>query len=126
MIAMAIVVIIFGYIYSNNNLKNLIKYPKYTIALIISDWHHKNNHGIGVDYEYSVNEKRYNYTINLDLKKEAKYLLVYDSLKPSNCRILEMYPIIEDVQPPINGWKYNNVPIKIDSIEIIEYLKANK
>ena len=123
---MAIAVIIFGYIYSNNNLKNLIKYPKYTTAIIISDWHHKNTHGIGVDYEYYVNEKRYSYTVNLDLKKNNQYLLVYDSLKPSNCSILEMYPIIRDIPVPINGWKYNDVPIKIDSIEIIEYLKANK
>ncbi|MDV7696744.1 hypothetical protein N6B72_07425 [Chryseobacterium soli] len=108
-------------------MKNLIKYPKYTTTLIISDWHHKNNHGIGVDYEYYVNKKRYSYTVNLDLKKNNKYLLIYDSLKPSNCSVLEMYPIIDNnIQTPLNGWKYNDVPIKIDTSEIIEYLKANK
>ena len=66
-----LLVIITGYWYfiSVNGLKSISKRPKYTTALIISDWHHKNSTGIGVDYEYYVNAKKYSNTINIDLKK---------------------------------------------------------
>lgn len=50
--------------------KSLLRNPKYTTAIIVNDWHHKNDNGIGVDYEYFVYNKRYVSTKNLDLKKK--------------------------------------------------------
>lgn len=125
LIILVIILIIYGFISSNINYNRLLKYPKYTIAYIVSDWHHKGNTGVGVDYVYYVNNKKYNYTINLNLKKNEKYLLVYDSLKPDNCRILDIYPFIHNnIIVPLNGWKYEEVPMPIDSIEIKEYIKS--
>jgi len=125
-IALAIVVIIYGFFFSNINSKRILKYPKYTIAKIISDWHYKNNTGIGVDYIYYVGNKKYNYTINIDLQKNEKYLLIYDSLKPSNCRILGIYPIADSIIAPTNGWRYKEIPIEVDSNEIKEYIRKYK
>lgn len=55
----ALLILVVGYWYLNavNSLKDLLKRPKYTMALTISDWHHKNTTGISVDYEYFVNKK---------------------------------------------------------------------
>lgn len=124
-IGIVAVVIICGFIISSINSKRLIKYTKYTTATVISDWHHKNNTGIGVDYEYYVNRRRYEYTINLDLKKNEKYLLAYDSLKPSNCLILETYPLNQNINSPINGWNINELPIPVDSTIINNLILEN-
>ncbi len=118
--------IICGFIISGINSKRLIKYTKYTTAIIKSDWHHKNNTGVGVDYEYSVNGKGYEFTINLDLKKNEKYLLAYDSLKPSNCQILEIYPLSKNIISPVNGWNLNEIPVKVNSEEIFNYINEIK
>ncbi len=126
MIVIVIIIIICGYILSNINYNRLLKYTKYTSALITSDWHHKNSTGVGVDYEYYVNGKKYEYTINLDLKKNEKYLLAYDSLKPNNCRILEIYPLNTDLVSSSDGWRFDEIPIKVNHQKIIQYLKMNK
>lgn len=118
--------IVCGFIISGINFKRLIKYTKYTTAIIKSDWHHKNNTGVGVDYEYSVNGKSYEFTINLDLKKNEKYLLAYDSLKPSNCQILEIYPLSKNIISPVNGWNLNEIPVKVNSEEIFNYINEMK
>lgn len=126
-IVFAVFVIIYGFISSNINSKRLIKYSKFTVAEIISDWHYKNNTGIGVDYVYSVNNRKYNYTINLDLKKGERYLLVYDSLIPSNCRVLDIYPILDkEITPPANGWKDKDVPIVLNTKSVIDVVKTYK
>lgn len=125
-ISIVVIVIVFGFIISGINSRRLLENAKYTVATVTSDWHHKNNTGVGVDYEYYVNEKSYGYTINLDLKKNEKYLIAYDSLKPSNCQILEMYPLNSDIISPINGWDLNELPIKINSEEVFDYIKKNK
>lgn len=121
-----VLVIVCGFIISGINSKRLLRYTKYTTATITSDWHHKNNTGVGVDYEYYVNGKSYEFTINLDLKKNEKYLLAYDSLKPSNCQILEIYPLNKNIISPINGWDLNKIPFKVNSEEISDYIKKMK
>lgn len=68
-ILISILIIGYWYFSSLSDLKNVSKRQKYTTALVISDWHHKNTNGIGVDYEYFVNNIKYSNTINLDLKK---------------------------------------------------------
>ncbi|OCA77934.1 hypothetical protein BBH99_10400 [Chryseobacterium contaminans] len=112
--------IIIGYWYlsSLNGLKNVSKRQKYTTALVISDWHHKDTNGIGVDYEYFVDNRRYSNTINLDLKKGQKYLLVFDSIVPESNVLLDIYPINNFPSVPVNGWKINELPIKVDRTEI--------
>lgn len=118
--------IICGFMISGINSKSLLKNTKYTVATVTSDWHHKNNTGVGVDYQYYVNQKSYEYTINLDLKKNEKYLIAYDSLQPSNCQILEIYPLNQNIISPINGWNLNEVPININGEEILDYIKKTK
>ena len=118
--------IVYGFIISGVNSKRLIKYTKYTTAIIVSDWHHKNNNGVGVDYEYYVNGKSYEFTINLNLTKNEKYLLAYDSLKPSNCQILEIYPLNKNIISPMNGWNLNEIPIRVNSEEVFNYIKEIK
>ncbi|SFN92323.1 hypothetical protein SAMN05421594_4729 [Chryseobacterium oleae] len=120
LILISILVIVIGYWYlsSLNGLKNVSKRKKYTIALVTSDWHHKDTNGIGVDYEYFVDSRKYSNTINLDLKKEQKYLLVFDSIVPENNVLLDIYPINNLSSVPVNGWKIDELPIKVNSVEI--------
>jgi len=122
-----ILVVIIGYWYFNsmNSLKDISKNPKYTTALIISDWHHKNNTGIGVDYEYYVNTKKYSNTVNLDLKKGQRYLLVFDSIAPENNVILDIYPMDNRFLSPVNGWSINELPIHVDSTAINDIILEN-
>ncbi|SFN92541.1 hypothetical protein SAMN05421594_4741 [Chryseobacterium oleae] len=99
--------------------------PKYTIALIISDWHHKDTNGIGVDYEYFVNKRRYSSTINLDLKKNEKYLLIFDSLHPKSNALLDAYKIDQLFNLPVKGWSFNELPIKVDTTKIENVVLGN-
>ncbi|RXM40441.1 hypothetical protein BOQ62_05575 [Chryseobacterium sp. CH21] len=119
-ILISIVIVVIGYWYfsSVNGLRNVSNRQKYTTALVVSDWHHKNTNGIGVDYEYFVNNIKYANTINLDLKKGQKYLLVFDSIEPLNNVILDIYPIYNTSKIPLNGWKINELPIKVDTTKI--------
>ena len=119
-ILISIIIVVIGYWYfsSVNGLKNVSNRQKYTTALVVSDWHHKNTSGIGIDYEYFVNNIKYTNTINLDLKKGQKYLLVFDSIEPVNNVILDIYPIYNTSPIPLNGWKINELPIKVDSTKI--------
>lgn len=54
----------------------------------------------------------------MSLEKGHKYLLIFDSLKPDNNVILEMYLLNGNLQVPINGWKLNELPIKIDTTKV--------
>ncbi|SEW40298.1 hypothetical protein SAMN05421841_2690 [Chryseobacterium wanjuense] len=118
LISLVIIVIGYWYLSSSDGLKDISKRKKYTIALTVSDWHHKDTNGIGVDYEYFVNSIKYSNTINLDLKKGQKYLLVFDSIIPENNVLLDIYPINSFSLVPLNGWKINELPIKVDSSKI--------
>lgn len=127
LVILSILIILIGYWYlsSLNGLKNLSKRQKFTIAKAISDWHHKNTNGIGVDYEYFVSNRQYSNTINMDLKKGQKYLLVFDSIKPENNVILDIYPINNQSIAPEKGWKLSDVPISIDSTTINDLILNN-
>lgn len=71
LIIISVLIILIGYWYlsSLNALKDISKRKKYTLAIAISDWHHKDINGVGVDYEYFIEDRKYSNTINLDLKK---------------------------------------------------------
>lgn len=120
LICMGILIVLISYWFlsANFGLKQLLKTPKYTIAVIVSDWHHKNNNGAGVDYEYIVNNQKYSNTVNVDAKKGERYLLIFDSLKPKNNVLLDVYPIYESINPPTGGWTLNEVRVKVDTAEI--------
>ncbi|SEN12703.1 hypothetical protein SAMN05421856_1253 [Chryseobacterium taichungense] len=124
-IGMGIIIISIIMINGYFNNKKILKAPKYTIALIISDWHHKNTNGIGVDYEYFVNKKRFLSTINLDLKKNDKYLLIFDSLQPKNNTLLETYKVDKIFNAPDNGWLLSELPIKVDTVKIKNTVLGN-
>lgn len=113
-----LILISYWFVSADFDLKQLLKAPKYTIATIVSDWHHKNNTGTGVDYEYMVNHKKYSNTVNVDVKKGDRYLLIFDSLRPKNNVLLNVYPIYESVDPPTEGWALTELPVRVDTIEI--------
>lgn len=108
------------------DMRNLLKNTKYTVATVIHDWHYKNNHGTGVDYEYFVNGKYYYKTSNIRVQKGEQYILVYDSLNPNTHCLLTYYELTDSITPPKNGWKYEEIPIEIDSAEIREYIEKWK
>jgi len=108
---------------SNQWTISLQKNSKFTICYVVSDWHQKNNRGVGADLEFPVNGIMIKRTTNYDLKKGGKYLVLYDSLKPSNYLLLYNHQINEKVIAPSKGWKFNEIPILIDSTDLKEYFK---
>ncbi|WP_288443032.1 hypothetical protein [uncultured Chryseobacterium sp.] len=118
--------IIFCLISANLGTNGILKNPKYTIGEAISDWHHKNNNGVGIDYKYDVNGIIYSKTANFSYKKGDKFLIIFDSIKPNNSAILDIYSIenyLIDVKVPSKGWKYQDVPFNIDSNTIKKYVQ---
>ncbi len=118
--------IIFCLISANLGNNGILKNPKYTIVEAISDWHHKNNNGVGIDYKYDVNGITYSKTANFSYKKGDRFLIIFDSIKPNNSAILDIYSIenyLIDVKVPSKGWKYQDVPFNIDSNIIKKYVQ---
>ncbi|MGD1320675.1 hypothetical protein [Chryseobacterium sp. 2R14A] len=98
----------------------MLKNSKYTIGTATTDWHQKNNNGVGTDYTYYFKDLKYSSTTNYSYKKGDSFLIIFDSLKPKNSIVLSIYPIenLQDLKVPKNGWKYKEVPFKIDTIQI--------
>jgi hypothetical protein len=119
-----LLIIIVLQVLSNSDIKGIIKRPKFTTTIITTDYHHKNFNGVGVDYEYFINSKKYTSTIDLHLRKNEKYLLIYDSLKYKNNLLLEIYQIQGAIKVPLKGWRYEEVPITIDSLAIKKYIDS--
>jgi hypothetical protein len=118
--------IIFCLISASLGINNILKNPKYTIGEAISDWHYKNNNGVGIDYKYHVNGITYSKTANFSYQKGDKFLLIFDSIKPDNSAILDIYSIenyLIDLKVPSKGWKYQDVPFNIDSNTIKKYVQ---
>lgn len=108
---------------SRNNLKNAKKNAKYTIAYITSDWHQKNNRGVGTDFKYYVNDKKIEKTCANTLKKGTRYIVLYDSIHPKNYIMLYNHQLSDKITAPVNGWKLNQVPIKLDSTDLKFYFE---
>jgi hypothetical protein len=122
---LVVLLIVFGFINEKIWVKKMLTRPKYTIAIATTDWHQKNNNGVGTDYSYVINNKVYNGTTNFSYKKGDKFLIIYDSLKPKNVKTLALYPVLPDyvgLKIPKNGWKYQEVPFSIDNNVIRKYL----
>lgn len=119
----ALLFIIIAFFLSHFNLKDAKKNSKYTVAYITSDWHQKNNNGVGTDFSYYINGKRIDRTCASSLKKGTKYLLLYDSIHPKNYIMLYNHKLSNSISAPSNGWKFKDLPIKIDSSELKVYFK---
>lgn len=118
--------IIFCLISSNLGINDLLKSPKYTIGEAISDWHQKNNNGVGIDYKYHVNGITYSKTANVAYQKGDKFLIIFDSIKPDNSAILDIYSIenyLIDLKVSSKDWKYQDVPFNIDNNTIKKYVQ---
>ncbi|RXM39439.1 hypothetical protein BOQ62_11265 [Chryseobacterium sp. CH21] len=118
--------IIFWLISANLGINDLLKRPKYTVGEAISDWHHKNNNGVGIDYKYHVNGINYSKTANVSYQKGDQFLIIFDSIKSDNSTILDIYSIenyLIDLKIPENGWKYQDIPFNIDSNTIKKYVQ---
>jgi len=123
-IFLMIIFILFSLKHEKSGKLNLINNSKYTIGIITSNWHNKSTtKNFGVDYKYNIQNIQYENQISRDLKLNNKYLLVYDSSNISNLsELLLIYPLPDSLEAPINGWKYNEVPISIDSVKIRKYV----
>ena len=97
---------------------------KYTIAEVVGDSHHQINNDFGTHYEYYVNNKRYKNPININAKKENKYLIVFDSINPQKNSLLEFYEINNTIslKPQSIGWKYKEIPFFVDSLKVNKYV----
>ncbi|WP_079242545.1 hypothetical protein [Chryseobacterium indologenes] len=118
--------IIFCMVDENLWVKKMLKSPKYTIGEAVTDWHPKNNNGVGTDYKYQVSNKIYFKTTSYSYKKGDKFLIIFDSIKPKNAKVLGIYSIenyLIDLKVPSKGWKYQDVPFNIDSNTIKKYLQ---
>ncbi|ALR30732.1 hypothetical protein ATE47_09415 [Chryseobacterium sp. IHB B 17019] len=115
--------IIIAFFLSHFNLKDAKKNSKYTVAYITSDWHQKNNNGVGTDFSYYIDGKRIDRTCASSLKKGTKYILLYDSIHPKNYIMLYNHKLPNNIKAPSNGWKFKDLPIKIDSNELKAYFK---
>lgn len=103
--------------------KSAWKYSKYTVGYMTSDWHYKNNNGAGTDFIYKIKNITISKTCDYNLKKGTKYLVMYDSLKPSNYIMLGHHQLPDDIKAPYNGWSFKEVPIKIDSADLKAYFE---
>jgi len=115
--------IIMAFFLSHSNLEGAKKNSKYTVAYITSDWHQKNNNGVGTDFTYYVNGKKINKTCANSLKKGTRYIVLYDSIHPKNYIMLYNHELSNEIKAPANGWKFKELPIKIDSNELKVYFK---
>lgn len=115
--------VIFTLVSSKTKLTAAKKNAKYTIAYITSDWHQKNNNGVGTDFTYYVNGEKINKTCANSLKKGTRYIVLYDSLHPKNYIMLYNHKISSNIKSPANGWKFNELPIKIDSSDLKFYFE---
>lgn len=117
------IVIIATLFLSRHELKSAKRNAKYTIAYITSDWHQKNNNGVGTDFTYYVNGEEINKTCADNLRKGTRYIVLYDSIHPKNYIMLYNHQLLNNIKAPVNGWKFKEVPIKLDSADLKYYFE---
>lgn len=100
---------------------DILNNSKFTVGTMTSNWHQKNNRGVGTDFIYFVNGMKISKTTHYDLKKGTKYLVMYDSLSPSWYIMIGHHQLPDSIEPPPNGWKFNEIPIPIDSGDLKQY-----
>jgi len=126
-ILICIIFIIYMFYVNNRNIDALLKNSKYTVAIVTSEKHAKSTFkSFGHDFEYKLNDEDYMRQTSENLVKGQKYLLVFDSLNPKYSMILAIYPIFHEIKIPKNGWKYDEVPMKIDTLKIKKYISSSR
>lgn len=123
LIFVTLIFIIVTLFLSRKDLKSARKNAKYTVAYITSDWHQKNNNGVGTDFTYYVNGKKINKTCANNLKKGTRYIVLYDSINPKNYIILYNHELSSKIKAPVNGWNFDELPIKVDSMDLKFYFE---
>lgn len=118
-----LVFIIMAFFLSHSNLEGAKKNAKYTVAYITSDWHQKNNNGVGTDFTYYVNGEKIEKTCANNLKKGTRYIVLYDSIHPKHYIMLYNHQLPDKIKTPVNGWKLDQVPIKLDSTDLKFYFE---
>lgn len=118
-----LVFIIMVFFLSHSNLEGAKKNAKYTVAYITSDWHQKNNNGVGTDFTYYVNGEKIEKTCANNLKKGTRYIVLYDSIHPKHYIMLYNHQLPDKIKTPLNGWKLDQVPIKLDSTDLKFYFE---
>ncbi len=110
-------------LYAKIGIKGIKKNAKYTIGIMTSNWHPKNNNGVGTDFIYFVRGQKISKTGPYNLKIGKRCLIMYDSLKPSHCLMLGYHQLPDSIEAPYNGWAFKQVPIKLDSADLKAYLE---
>lgn len=124
-----IIVLVFYIIisfFAKKDKSSLLKNIKFTVAIIESDFHYKRTSGgAGYDFIYYVNNIPYHRTVSRgNYKTYGKYLIAYDSLKPRNYEIFNHIEITDSMySSPDNGWKIDKIPFKVNTKELLEYIK---
>lgn len=112
-----------AYVIGTQSDQGIKENSKYTIGYVTSDWHQKNGNGVGTDYEYIVENRKFYSTSVYNLKKGTKYLVMYDSIKIKNSIMLGHHQLPDNLQVPYNGWNFKQVPIKLDSADLKAYFE---
>ncbi len=118
-----LIVVVSSILLGKKEVKGIRKNSKYTIGIITSDWHQKNDNGVGTDFIYFVRNRKISKTGPYNLKKGERCLIMYDSTSPTHYLMLSRYLIPKNIKAPYNGWSFKEIPIKIDSVDLNEYFK---
>ncbi len=103
-------------------IRSALIHSKYTVGTMTSNWHQKNNNGIGTDFIYMVDGIVFSKTSHSHLSKGDKYMVLYDSLKPSVFLLLYNHKVPAHLEAPPNGWKFSDIPISLDSSDLKVYI----
>lgn len=118
-----IMVFVIATIVGKNQMRSAFLHSKYTVGTMTSNWHQKNNNGIGTDFIYMVDGTVFSKTSHSDLRKGDKYMVLYDSLKPSVFLLLYNHKLPAHLEAPPNGWKFSEIPISLDSSDLKVYIE---
>lgn len=117
---------IFIFFDDNSSIKKMLKNQKYTVGIISSKYHYKTTwKPPGTDFIYRVNLKKYEGLVSRTSFNVIgeKYLVIFDSTKiTKSSNLIPFYSLPDSIESPPNGWRYDEVPIPIDSVRIRKYV----
>ena len=116
--------IIFSIYNETKKQKIMLSHYKFTVG-IAGKWHHKTTwKSPGTDYFYEYKGKKYDGVFSYAYAPQGKkFLVILDSVKPSNStKLLKFYPLPDSIKIPENGWRKDEVPISINMDSIKKYV----
>lgn len=112
-------------LWNNHKLNGILKKQQYTVGMIISKGHTRTTtKNWGKDYEYIIENKKYIRQTSSKVFLGKKYLIIYDSLHPKRSMLLNRYEINEQYDKKI--WSFKEIPFKVDSTYIYNFVKGYK